>query len=66
MQYGDLDGKMARHGHATWGLDSVHVVREDGVDVVRTNEDPNVQLGSGYDGRVFKNCATRPTAGFGT
>lgn len=42
-------GKWRQHGHATWGLDSVHVVREDGVDVVRTNEDPNVQLGSGYD-----------------
>lgn len=49
-RYGDLRmGKWRRHGHATWGLDSVHVVREDGVDVVRINEDPNVQLGSGYD-----------------
>jgi hemoglobin/transferrin/lactoferrin receptor protein len=49
-RYGDLRmGKWRRHGHATWGLDSVQVVREDGVDVVRTNEDPNVQWGSGYD-----------------
>ena len=53
-RYGDLRmGKWRLHGDATWGLDSVYVVRENGMDHVRINEDANVQLGSGYDQTDF-------------
>ena len=49
-RYGDLRmGKWRRHGHASWGLDSVYVVRENGTDYIRANEDANLQKGSGYD-----------------
>ena len=46
-------GKWRLHGDATWGLDSVYVVRENGMDHLRINEDANVQLGSGYDQTDF-------------
>ena len=46
-------GKWRFHGDDTWGLDSVYVVRENGMDHVRINEDANVQLGSGYDQTDF-------------
>ena len=53
-RYGDLRmGKWRLHGDATWGLDSVYVVRENGMDHVRINEEANVQLGSGYDQTDF-------------
>ena len=49
-RYGDLRmGKWRRHGDPAWGLDSVYVVTEGGVDEVVVNEDPEVQVGSGYD-----------------
>ena len=52
-RYGDLRmGKWRLHGDAV-GLDSVYVVRENGMDHVRINEDGNVQLGSGYDQTDF-------------
>ena len=47
--YGDLRmGSWRRHGSATWGLDSLYVLRRDGVDEVKINGDPEVQVGSGY------------------
>lgn len=49
-RYGDLRmGSWRRHGDVDWGLDSVHVVTENGVDEAVENEDPEVQIGSGYD-----------------
>jgi len=47
--YGDLRmGKWRHHGNATWGLDTVFVARGDSTDVVHTNDNSNVQKGSGY------------------
>ena len=47
--YGDLRmGSWRRHGNATWGLDSLYVVRTEGTDEVRINEEPELQVGSGY------------------
>lgn len=49
-QYGDLRmGTWRRHGDADWGLDSVYVVSEGEVDTAVANDDPDVQVGSGYD-----------------
>ncbi len=47
--YGDLRmGRRRNHGDATWGLDSLYVVRFGDVDSVMTNASPEVQMGSGY------------------
>ena len=49
-RYGDLRmGSWRAHGNADWGLDSVYVERTAGGDEIRINEDPSVQLGSGYE-----------------
>lgn len=49
-QFGDLrQGANRRHGDATWGLVETYAARINGVDTVLTNDDPAVQLNSGYD-----------------
>lgn len=48
--FGDLrQGTRRRHGDATWGLVNAYATRLNGVDTVLVNDDPNVQLRSGYD-----------------
>lgn len=48
--FGDLRmGQRRTHGNATWGLDSLYVERTSTGDVVKVNDDPNVQRNSGYD-----------------
>ena len=47
--YGDLRmGKWRRHGNSTWGLDTLWAARVDSTDVMLSNDDPNIQKGSGY------------------
>ena len=48
--FGDLrQGTRRRHGDATWGLVTDYAARINGVDTVLVNEDPDLQLRSGYD-----------------
>jgi hemoglobin/transferrin/lactoferrin receptor protein len=48
--FGDLrQGTRRRHGDAEWGLVSNYATRVNGVDTLLTNDDPAVQLKSGYD-----------------
>jgi hemoglobin/transferrin/lactoferrin receptor protein len=47
--FGDLrQGANRDAKYATFGLRNSYVVRENGVDVLKTNDNPNVQLQSGY------------------
>ena len=50
--YSDFDdlkmGSKRQHGFTEWGLSNYYVEREDGRDTVRTNDDPNNQVYSGY------------------
>ena len=49
-KYGDLRmGSWRSHGNATWGLDSLFVMRANGQDSMVVNESPEIQVGSGYE-----------------
>lgn len=49
-RFGDLRmGTWRPHGNSTWGLDTLYAARIDGVDSLLVNEDPTLQVGSGYD-----------------
>ena len=48
--FGDLrQGERRRHGDAGWGLVESYAARMNGVDTVLVNDDPHLQLRSGYD-----------------
>lgn len=42
-------GSNRRHGNETWGLLPLYAGRENGEDVLITNEDQDIQYGTGYD-----------------
>lgn len=49
-RFGDLRmGSRRPHGDENWGLDTLFVAQIQGVDTVMRNEEPTLQVGSGYD-----------------
>lgn len=49
-RFGDLRmGSWRPHGDSNWGLDTLYSARVAGQDTMMVNEDPSLQVGSGYD-----------------